>query len=136
MNSSAESWNSSENLPVKNFYREKFENINALLDMDWVLLLGDLDIDSSLNEFHFIVNTVIDNNVPNMRSNPSTYPEWYTSELIKLISDKKDLHAKWKKQIEFRVQNNGQLYSNFLEIFYMLEFNKARTKFFRLSRQM
>ena len=65
--------------------------------MDWVLLLSDLDIDSSLNTFYFIVNTVIDNNVPNMRSNPNTYPEWYTSELIKLISDKKDLHAEWKK---------------------------------------
>ena len=134
-NSSAESWHNSKNLPVKNFYKANFENINVLQDLDWDLLLGDLDIGSSLNKFYSRVNTVIDNNVFNISSNPSTYPEWYTSKLIKFMSDKKDLHAKWKDQIEIRVQNE-QLYSNYLEIFYRLECNKVRTKCIGLSRQL
>ena len=81
----------------KNFYRANFENINALLDMNWELLLADLAIGSLLNKCYSIFNTIIDNNVPNMKSNPSSYREWYNCELIKLISDKKDLHAEWKK---------------------------------------
>ena len=37
------------------------------------------------------------------------------SELRKLISDKKEMHAKWKEQKELGAHNNGQIFSNHLE---------------------
>ena len=104
--------------------------------MNWGLLMGDSDIVTSLNTFYSIVNKFIDENVPNQKSSLSTYPEWYTSELKKLICDKKEMHAKWKEQKELRAHNNGQIFSNHLELFYRLEFQHLRSKCIRLSREL
>ena len=79
--------------------------------MNWDLLMSDSDIVTSLKTFYSIVNKVIDENIPNQKSSPSTYPEWNTSKLNKLISDKKEMHAKWKEQMELRAHNNGQMFS-------------------------
>ena len=56
--------------------------------------LVDSDIVSSLNKFNSTVNKVIDENVPLQKLNPSSYAKWYTSELKKLINEKKEMHAK------------------------------------------
>ena len=86
VNANEETWHNSENEPVKIFYRANFEVINTVLYVNWELLLGDTGIDYSLNLFYSKVYNAIEDNVPNCRFTPSSYPEWYNSELIKLIS--------------------------------------------------
>ena len=88
-----------------------------------------------INKFYSVVNKVIEDNVPNKSSHPSAYLEWYTGELIKLISDKKAMHITWKEQIALKRQNK-QFYAGNLEISYKLQFNELRSKCFRLSREL
>ena len=76
VNANDGSWHNSENQPIKNFYRENFDVINACLDMDWKNFLGDSDVTRSSNKFYPKLYKVINNNAPNVRSCSTSYLVW------------------------------------------------------------
>ena len=59
---------------IKTFIRANSEVINAQLYMDWEILFGDSYMNDCLDKFYSVLHSVIDINVPNQRSTPSTYP--------------------------------------------------------------
>ena len=102
-------WNLFDDLNFsKNLKRAyHFEVINAKLDLDWDSFFGDGDINQCLHKFYLVLNNIIENDVPNQRCTPSTYPPWYTSELKNMISEKKRFRSKWKAIMAIRLLNNN-----------------------------
>jgi hypothetical protein len=54
------------------------------------------DVNEALNSFYFVVHNLIQNLVPLKKCRISRFPRWFSSELIRLVRLKKQLHAKYK----------------------------------------
>lgn len=100
------------NYTRKNFYRAEFEVINeSILNTNWNDLLNNTDIEVNVNNFNCNLQNLIDSNVPNCKEQfKSTYPSWFSFDLIKNTLVKKKLHKIWistdnqEDYIEFKKQ--------------------------------
>ena len=67
--------------------------------IDWTPLYN-LDVESSLDYFYSVINSILDDCVPKKKRSSGNsryiYPEWYTSEIIRDIKLKAFLHKQYK----------------------------------------
>ena len=104
----------------RNFYKANFNLINSRLSaVDWNDLFTIGDIDNNCDKFHNILNKQINLLVPFQRSKVTSYPHWYSSDLINLIKCKKRAHIIYKQ-------------TNLIEDY--TEFKRLRAKCIRLSQ--
>ena len=110
-------------LPKKNYYKADFEKINASInDINWNTVLDCDDVTVNTDVFYSKLLSIIDNQVPDSCNNSkstSTYPAWFSFDLIKYTIIKKKLHKIW-------------ISSNLLEDY--IEFKKQRAVCLRRSR--
>ena len=77
------------------FNNADYDSINSnLLRVDWNTLLCDTNIDNCVKKFYKCVKTEIDSNVPLkvLNNKNSSYPHWYSGDVIVNIIKKKKLH--------------------------------------------
>ena len=81
----------------KNFYKTNFEVIQeSLVNIDWNVLLSHSDVESNTSTFNSCIQGLINDNVPDMKNNiETTYPPWFSFDLIRNIIIKKKLHKLW-----------------------------------------
>lgn len=81
-----------------NFIKGNYDKLNSELSkIDWKSLLNYQDVDNTLEKFYEIVNPIIHNNLPTIKSIKSTYPIWYTDNLKKMLNEKYKCKQKFKK---------------------------------------
>ena len=79
--------------------------MNRLIaDIDWDTRLVGEDINASVKKFYESVDLIIYNNVPLTDYISTRYPSWFNREIRLLISDKKTVHANWKRSNSLRGQ--------------------------------
>lgn len=104
---------------VLNFNKADYDVINSKFgSMDWERIFGDVSLDYSVDKFYSIVDKIVYDHVPTTRVTPSSYPEWYSDELISNVIRKKRMHKQW---LEFGVIDD------------YAEFKKIRAACIRLS---
>lgn len=108
---------------VKNkldFLKANYNEINSNLQQcDWSMLFASNSVEENTSQFYSILNYQISKYVPFKKVSDSTYPCWYSSNLISLIIDKKKVHKKW---LQFNVPSDG------------IKFRELRAKCIRQSR--
>jgi len=86
-----------ERSPKTNFYGADYVKLsNELSAIDWCNELDDLDIDDAVNRFYAVLDPFIDS-IPKTRCSMREYPNYYTRQLISLISKKARSKDKLKK---------------------------------------
>lgn len=104
----------------KNFKRANYAAINDYLSgILWDVELKDKSVDCAVDFLYMHLNCAIANFVPDRTAYRSSFPGWFSGELIALVRAKKKAHCNYKK--------SGSL-SDYLE------FSNARSKCRALSR--
>lgn len=81
----------------RNFYKADFISINkTLMETNWDDVLDSVDINVNVDKFYHILHGVIDSHVPIKITKTNSFPVWFNSDLIKLISVKKRAHSVYK----------------------------------------
>ena len=76
----------------KNFFIANYSIINhQLFLINWDELFVNKDLETNLNDFYSIINNLIDIHVSLVIRKTTSFPNWYTKELIKLTRIKKNL---------------------------------------------
>ena len=84
-------------VPRSDFLRADYLSINNVLNtINWGNLSDSVDVSNRLEQFNKALYGIIDNFVHAKRCSESTYPAWYSSDLKRLVIDKKRVHVKWK----------------------------------------
>ena len=79
-----------------NFQKGDYKQINSKIsEIDWNMKLNTGTIEKSTEKFYSISNKIIKDHVPLIKESSSTYPCWYSHELISLIVTKKKLNKLW-----------------------------------------
>lgn len=81
----------------KNYYKADFQEIEKELNkIDWEIVWSGNNIEVNTEKFYSKLNSIIDSHVPTVsNSSKTTYPPWFSFELIKNIIRKKKLHKIW-----------------------------------------
>lgn len=87
--------------------------------MDWDTVLSHGNLDEDVDSFYSKLYSAIDKHIPSKRIVPSTFPQWYDTELKDKIFAKKRAHCKWKM---------SNLFTHFIE------FKRLRAECLYLSR--
>ena len=93
--------------------------VNLLTDTNWNLILSGNSLDDNIESFYTVINESIENFIPFAAIKPNSYPEWFDTEMIKMICDKKRAHSLWKSSSELN---------------HYIEFKRLRAACVRLSR--
>ena len=89
--------NSSINVNKRNFFRANYDAISkALLEYDWNDILYTSDIDSMINKFYIVLNTLIERYIPLRSARARLFPDWFSHDLIYNILQKRFIHFLWK----------------------------------------
>lgn len=103
-----------------NFDKADYVTItDKLKNTKWDEFFDSPSLTKNVDKFYNYLHNLIKSYVPHRKSSPSTYPVWYSKELISCIIKKKKLHKIW-------------LQSDSLDDH--IEFKKYRAKCIRLSR--
>lgn len=103
-----------------NFEKADYEVIeNKLKSIEWDKFFKSNNVNDNVKQFYSLLYDIIKLHVPCSKACPSSYPVWYSKELINKIITKKRLHKIW-------------LQSDFLEDYIL--FKKVRAQCIRLSR--
>lgn len=83
---------------IRKYFAADYDAVNnRLSNINWRSLLSTTDINSAVDTFYGVLNTVISEYIPEKKiTGDSKYPVWYSSQLIKLIKKKIKVHKKWK----------------------------------------
>lgn len=83
---------------VRRFYAADYGVIRqAIMNVDWEEHLSLCDVNSAVDNFYKVLNTIIECHVPQRTlNNGSSFPIWYSRCLINLIKKKQKIHKKWK----------------------------------------
>ncbi len=99
-------------LPKYNFFRANYEELANLLNaINWVSLFERLSIDEAVREFYCTLSTLL-KAVPKTRGFKTSFPCWFTFELIRLIRKKTVLHNVLKDKKRCGIATDED-YSNF-----------------------
>lgn len=80
----------------QNFYKANYEDINFSINtVNWDQIFNNNTIIQNVNKFYNILNSIIGKFVPVNKHKPSTYPKWFSFELISSVINKKKIHKKW-----------------------------------------
>lgn len=100
------------------FKSANFNVINAKLsEINWNEELNSLSVIEAIDKFYSIILTIIDNEVPKKHIKLSTFPNWFSKNLIDLIFKKKCAHKKYKYHLEINDTCNINTYR--YEFFYL-----------------
>lgn len=103
-----------------NFDKADYVSINSKLEnINWEAEFGEYSLDTSVDKFYSVLNEIIRENVPTKRIFSSSYPPWFSHELISHIINKKKIHKKW---LEFNISED------------YVEFKRLRALCIRLSK--
>lgn len=93
------------------FNNASYNNIKDHLDcINWESLFLDTDLECCVNTFYDVLYSTLDVFVPKIKRMRSSFPKWFSPELINLIKQKKAAHKKYK-------QTNSELdYNNFSQL--------------------
>lgn len=96
------------------YFRDfKTANYDALLaslsNTDWNSIIND-NLESSVDAFYNVIFRIINEFVPKRMKGKSYFPNWFSDDLKKLISNKKAAHKKYKQS------GNTEDYNNFSTI--------------------
>ncbi|XP_061704785.1 uncharacterized protein LOC133516089 [Cydia pomonella] len=80
------------------YHLANFDSIwQGISDVDWSVI-DVMDTESATSYFYSILNTLVNDFVPKRKvCSTSRYPPWYNRPLIKIIKNKLNAHARWKK---------------------------------------
>ena len=81
-------------------------------DINWCEELNSLSILEATEKFYSILLTIIDNEVPKKHYKLSTFPNWFSRNLINLIFSKKLNHQKYKHYLELNDADNITIYKS------------------------
>lgn len=81
----------------KNYFKADFDKINVSINLiNWDQLLTNSEIEFDTDVFNSKLQEIINTHVPDRKeNNNSTYPPWFSFDLIKLTIIKKKLHKIW-----------------------------------------
>lgn len=80
-----------------NFKLADYIGLNICLsNIDWNLILNDLNVNEALNTFYYFIFRAIELYVPKLKAKTKKFPEWYSQELKSTIVNKKISHKNWK----------------------------------------
>lgn len=87
------------NHPRYNFNKCDYPHIkHDLSNIDWHLeLKQEHDVDTNVNVFYAILNDIIKKHTPLMINKNNSYPVWFSTSLIKCLSEKNKYHKRFKK---------------------------------------
>jgi hypothetical protein len=88
------------NAVKKMFHLSNFEAIkNKLAEIDWCEEFSNLTgLEAQIEFFYIIINKLIALHVPSKKlCSSSRYPPWFSRPLIKLLTEKRKFHKKWKQ---------------------------------------
>jgi hypothetical protein len=90
-----------------NYFKADYYKITSELRVvDWEKSLGDCNhVEEMVSIFYDKLNSIVSLNVPKNKTNKSSYPVWFTGELIKLLREKNKL-----RQIARRYRNPRDRY--------------------------
>lgn len=95
----------------KNFKKTDLVSISmALNKVNWNELFSGEDIDSIVEEFYNIVNTILDKYVPTYIESKKKFPQWFNNNLRNLVKEKRIAHKNYK------INPSPSTYSNFSEL--------------------
>ena len=83
-----------------NFYKANYPLLYQLIsDADWSILDRVTNVDGAVTEFYNILYNILDQAVPRYHSDrpKSSYPSWYTREIISDLKEKSRVRGRWKK---------------------------------------
>jgi len=82
---------------ILDFKRANFSVINDYLNnIDWDTDLRNLDVNDAVNFVYYHFNHIIDSCVPSYTISRSSYPTWFSKELISVINNKRRAHFSFK----------------------------------------
>ena len=100
------------------FKSANFNVINAKSsEINWNEELNSLSVIEARDKFYSIILTITDNEVPKKHIKLSTFPNWFSKNLIDLIFKKKCAHKKYKYHLEINDTCNINTYR--YEFFYL-----------------
>lgn len=72
-----------------NFKRANFLKLYTdLAEVDWSFLSYYEDVNDAVEAFYKLLYSILDDNVPKVKKSKTTYPQWFTSEMISLCKQK------------------------------------------------
>lgn len=108
-------------LNSRDFYHADYDEINLRLSRtDWEKLFEGMSLDDNIDGFYSVLNEIITELVPIKNYKSSSYPKWFSPELITNIINKKKFHKKW---LQFNIIDD------------YIEFKKLRAMCIRMSRR-
>ena len=83
-----------------NFHRANYPLLYQLIyDTDWAFLDGETNVNNAVSEFYNTFYNILDQAVPLYRSDrrKSSFPSWYSKEIINDIREKSHVRNRWKR---------------------------------------
>lgn len=74
---------------------------NYLSSINWDLAFHELNIDEALDLLYYHLSYVTNTFVPSLPVRVSTYPKWFSKDLIKLVKNKKLAHREYKQSNDY-----------------------------------
>lgn len=83
---------------LPNFKCADYTSLNDFFaTVDWLTLFKGCDIDGAVNQFYEILYAAIDRHVPIKSYSSSSFPVWFSSELRRLVRQKRLAHKRYQE---------------------------------------
>ncbi|XP_045449086.1 uncharacterized protein LOC123657607 [Melitaea cinxia] len=81
----------------RNFFKADYELINKdLCNINWTSELATLSPELAVDKFYNLLNDIIEKHVPQTKSKPPRYPNWFSKSLISTLRRKTKVWMRWK----------------------------------------